>query len=121
MRRTRATARLNLGTKTDTLFSEPMLDKVLQPDKSAGTDEQNLFGVHLNHFLLRVFAPAARRYTRDGAFQNLEQCLLHTLTGDIAGNRRILGFAGDFINLVNIDDASLCAGDIPICRLQQLE
>ncbi len=68
-----------------------------------------------------VLASALRRNVGDGALKNLEERLLYAFSGDIAGNGGVLVFASDFVNLVNIDDALLRAGDVAICGLQQLE
>src|SRR5208282_1719517 len=57
----------------------------------------------------------------DRALYDLEQRLLHALAGNIAGDRQIVGFAGDLIDLVDVDDAALGARNVVVGRLQQLE
>jgi hypothetical protein len=42
-------------------------------------------------------------------------------TGDIAGDRRILGLAGDLVDLVDVDDAALGALHVVVGGLQQAE
>jgi hypothetical protein len=55
------------------------------------------------------------------AFQDLQQRLLHTLAGDVAGDRRVFALAGDLVDLVDIDDAGLGALHVVVGRLNQLE
>src|SRR5262249_54234634 len=46
------------------------------PIKGPATHEQDVGGVDLQEFLLRMLASALRRHRRDGAFHDLEQGLL---------------------------------------------
>ena len=66
-----------------------------------------------------VFAPALRRNAGDGSFQDLKQRLLHAFPAHIAGNGRVLALAGNFVDLINIDDTALCQLDIIIRALDQ--
>src|SRR4249920_865786 len=68
-----------------------------------------------------MLAPALRRHRRDGAFDDLEQRLLYAFARDVTGDRGVVGFAADLVDLVDIDDPALGALDIVIGRLQQLE
>ena len=68
-----------------------------------------------------MFTTALRRYAGHSTFHDFQQSLLHPFTGHIAGDRRIVRLAGDFINLVNIDDAALRPLDIIFTGLQQLQ
>ena len=68
-----------------------------------------------------MLAPTLRRHRGNRAFHDLQQRLLHALAGHIARDGRIVGLAGNFIDLVDIDDAALRPLDIVICGLQQLE
>src|SRR3712207_7488145 len=43
--------------------------------------------------LVRVLAPALRRYARNRAFEDLQQGLLHALTGDVPGYGRVIRLA----------------------------
>src|SRR6516165_4499674 len=94
---------------------------LLQAGEGAATHEQDVGGVDLQEFLLRMLASALRRHRRDGAFHDLEQRLLHALARDVAGDRGIVGLAADLVDLVDIDDPALGTLDIVISRLQQLE
>ncbi len=68
-----------------------------------------------------MLAPALRRHRGNGAFHDFQQGLLHTLARYIPGNRGIVRFAADLVDLINIDDAALRPLDIVVRRLQQLE
>ena len=68
-----------------------------------------------------MFSAAFGRNAGYGAFQDLQQRLLHAFTRHIAGDRGIVRFSRDLIDLVDIDDAALCVFDIVIRRLQQLQ
>ena len=68
---------------------------------------------------MRVLAPALGRHICNSALQNFQKCLLHALTADVAGNRSVFRFAGDLIDLIDIDDTPLGRLYVKICRLQQ--
>src|SRR5262249_21389521 len=94
---------------------------LLEPIEGAAAYEQDVGGVDLQEFLLRMLASALRRHRRDGTFHDLEQGLLHALARDVAGDRRVVGLAADLVDLVDIDDAALGALYVIVGRLQQLE
>ena len=96
-------------------------DDLVQTGKSAAADEQDIGGVDLQEFLLRMLAAALGRNAGDGAFHDLEQGLLHALARHVAGDRGIVGLAADLVDFVDIDDAALGPLDIVVGRLQQLE
>jgi hypothetical protein len=68
-----------------------------------------------------MLAAALRRHARDRALYDLEECLLYALARYVASDREIVGFAGNLVDLVDIDDPALRALDIVVGRLQQLE
>ena len=70
---------------------------------------------------MRVFAATLGWDIGHRAFEDLEQGLLHAFTADIARDRRIVGFPGDLVDFVDVDDAALGAFDIKIGILDQLE
>src|SRR3989475_139556 len=47
------------------------------------------------------------------------QRLLHAFAGDVASDARVLGLAGDLVDLVDVDDPALGLGDVEIGGLQQ--
>ena len=68
-----------------------------------------------------MLSSALRWNVGDGAFQNLQQRLLNAFTGNVAGDRWVLVLTADLVDLVDVDDASLGAADVPVRGLQQLE
>src|SRR5262249_59322989 len=62
--------------------------------------------VDLDQLLLRAIARAVGRDGREFSFEDLEERLLHTLAGDVARHRGTAAFAGDFVDLVDADDAT---------------
>ena len=82
-------------------------DILVQTIERTAADEEDVGGVDLDELLLGVLAAALRGDIADGAFQDLQQSLLHTLTAHVAGDGGILTLAGDLVDLINIDDADL--------------
>ena len=70
---------------------------------------------------MRVFAPAFRGHVGDGALQNLEQGLLYTLTRHVPGDGAAFTLAGDFVDLVDVDDAPLSLRHVHVCLLQEAQ
>ncbi len=68
-----------------------------------------------------MFAPALRRHIGHRPFQNLQQRLLYALTGDIAGNRRVLVLAANLIDLVDVNNSLLALLHVSVGGLQQLQ
>ena len=64
---------------------------------------------------------ALRGHGCHGAFEDLQQRLLHALAGDVAGDRWVLRLAGDLVDLIDVDDPALCLREIEVRGLQQLE
>ena len=111
----------HVGAEADALVAGAALDDLLDPGERTTADEQDVRGVDLDELLVRVLAPALRRHRRGGALQDLEQRLLHALTRDVARDRRVLGLAGDLVDLVDVDDPGLGLLDVVVGRLDQLE
>src|SRR5258708_19737574 len=101
--------------------SGALLDNFSEGKKGAGGDKENVGGIERRKLLVGVLAAGLGRHVGDGAFQNLEQRLLDTFTGDIAGDRRVFVFLGDFVDLVDIDDALLGFLHVAIGGLQELQ
>src|SRR5690348_1884573 len=110
----------DLGPEADAGGLGTLLDDLLQPRERATDDEQDVARVHLQEFLLGMLAPALRRHRGNGAFDQLQQRLLHAFAGDVAGNGRVLALARDLVYLVNVDDAGLRLLDVVVALLQQL-
>src|SRR5207244_8832738 len=71
--------RQDLGAKADRGRSPARGDDLLEPIEGASAHEQNVGGVDLQEFLLRMLASALRRHRGDRAFHDLEQGLLHAV------------------------------------------
>ncbi len=108
-----------LTVESDHPFAHAALDDVIQPHKGATANEQDVFRIDRNGFLLRMLAPALRRHVGNSTFENLEQPLLHALARYIARDGHVFGAAGDFVNFVNIDDAHFRTRNIAIRRADQ--
>ena len=67
-----------------------------------------------------MLSAALRRDAGHGAFNELEQCLLHALAGDIACDARVVALARDLVDLVDVDNAALRPLDVVVAVLQQL-
>src|SRR6185369_9544045 len=111
----------NLGGETDRGRTSARGDDLLQAREGAAADEQDVGGVDLQKFLLRMLAAALRRHGRDRAFHDLQERLLHALARDVPRDRGIVGFARDLVDFVDIDDAALGALDVVVGRLQKLQ
>ncbi len=112
---------LGVAAEADGLAADAAGDDVVQADEGAAADEQDVRGVHLDVLLLGVLAAALRRDVADGAFEHLEQGLLHALAGDVAGDADVLAGLGDLVDLVDVDDAALGRLDVEVGGVQQLE
>src|SRR5208337_2745062 len=110
-----------VGVKTQRMLANAAFDDLLQPDEGPTAYKQDIRRVHRGKFLVRVLAATLRRHVGNGAFENLEQGLLHALAADIAGDGGILVLLGDLVDFVDIDDALLGLLHIAIGGLQELQ
>ena len=92
-----------------------------EPNKSAAADEENLLGVDLDVFLVRMLAAALRRNVARRALEDLQQRLLHAFAGDIARDGDVVCLAPDLVDFVDVNDADLGALHVVIGILQQAE
>ena len=111
----------DVGAEADALAADAALDDLLEPGEGAAADEEDVGGVDLDELLVGVLAAPLGRHRRGGALQDLQQRLLHALAGDVAGDRRVLGLAGDLVDLVDVDDAGLGLLDVVVGGLDELE
>src|SRR5690606_3218424 len=81
--------------------------------------KQNIAGINLQKLLLRMLTATLRRYRSDGAFDQLQQRLLHALTRYVAGNGRVIRLARNLVNFVDVNNATLGFFHIVIALLQQ--
>ena len=59
-----------------------------------------------------MFSAALGRNIGDGAFQHLQQGLLHAFAGNIARDRGVFVLSADLVDFIYIDDAGLGSFDI---------
>ncbi len=96
------------------------MNNLLQAVESPATDKENVGSVDLHKLLVRVLAPPLGWNAGYRPFKNFQQRLLNPFSGDITGNGGIVSLAGDFINLIYIDDPLLGLFDIVIGSLDKL-
>src|SRR5262249_9948684 len=109
------------GAEADRGALPALGDDLLKPREGAAADEEDVRRVDLQELLLRVLAAALRRHRGDGALHDLEERLLHPLARDVTGDRRVVGFARDLVDLVDVDNAALRPLDVVVGRLQKLQ
>ncbi len=109
----------NFAAKTNGLVAFTLFDDFVKPFKSTAADKEDVFGVDLNKFLIRVFAPALRGNVGDRTFQNFQQCLLHTLARNVPCDGAVFALAGNLVDLIDINNTALRQGDVIIRRLNQ--
>src|SRR3989440_254659 len=112
---------LDFGAEAHTRSPNSGLDVLVQSDKRPTTNEQHVRRIDLDELLVRVLPAALWRHVGDGALEDLEQRLLHAFTGYVARDRGVLGLAGDFIDLVDVDDSAFRALDVVVRRLEQTQ
>ena len=112
---------LDVRAEAEHLLADAVLDDLLDAVKGAAADEEDVGGVDLDELLVGVLAAALRRDGGHGPLQDLEQCLLHALARDVAGDGRVLALAGDLVDLVDVDDALFRALDVVVGVLDELE
>src|SRR5699024_7570560 len=74
-----------------------------------------------DELLVRMLTPTLWRDGGNGAFQDLQQCLLYTFTGDITRYGWIIRLARNLIYLIDVDNAAACSVHIEVRCLQQFE
>src|SRR5881394_4080814 len=105
--------------KADLATAGAGLDDLLESVERPAADEENVLGIDLDVFLLRVLAAALGRHARHRAFEDLEQRLLDAFARHVARDARVLRLAGDLVDLVDVDDAALGFGHVEVRGLQQ--
>src|SRR5437016_2204107 len=103
------------------LLIQPLLNDRFKPDKSPAADEQNIASVHLDELLVGMLPSALGGHISHRSFDELEQRLLNSFSGYVAGDGRAIALAADLVDLVNIDYAPFCPFDVVVGSLQQLE
>ena len=107
------------GVEADGALAEAFSDDFVEVDEGAPDDEEDVTGIDVDVLLVGVFAASLRRDVGDGAFDDLEEGLLDALTGDVAGDGDVAGGFADLVDLVDVDDARLSAGDVVVGGLDE--
>ena len=107
--------------KTDGFLVQTLLNDLVQPVKSPAADEQDVFGVDLQKLLMGMLASTLGRHIGHSALQDFQQRLLYALAGHVTGDGGVLALAGDLVDLVHINDASLGQLNIIVCSLHQTQ
>ena len=68
-----------------------------------------------------MLAAAGGRNACHRALKDLKQRLLNALARNVAGDGEVLGLAGDLVDLVHVDNANLCALNVAIGGVDELE
>ena len=111
-----------LGTETDATGTHAGCNAVVNIVEGTSHDEENVRGINLNVRVRRVLAAALRGYGRHGALDNLQQRLLHALTGHVTGDGEVLAtLAGNLVDFVNVDDAALSLGNIAVSGVNEAQ
>ena len=71
-----------IAAEADGLAADAASDDVVESDEGAAADEQDVRGIDLDVLLFGVLAAALRRHVADGAFEHLQQRLLHAFAAD---------------------------------------
>ena len=82
-------------------------------------DEKDVACVHGDHALLRMLPSTLRRDVHDRSFEQFQESLLHTLATHVTRDGRVVALAGDLIDLIDENNASLSGLNVIIGRLQQ--
>ncbi len=102
-------------------MADAFLDNLVEPDERTAADKQNLLGVDLNVFLVRMFAAALRRDVASAAFKDFQERLLDAFAGNVSRDAYVVRFAANLVDLIDIDDADFRALYVIICILEQAQ
>src|SRR5438132_8473120 len=114
-------ALLRVAAETDGLAADATSNDVVQSDKGAAANEENISGVDLTGLLLGVIASALGWNVAHRPFQHFKKRLLDTFAADVAGDADVLTGLGDLIDFVDIDDAALSGFDVKIGGVKQFQ
>jgi hypothetical protein len=65
-----------------------------------------------------MLSATLRRDVRDGAFEHLQQGLLHAFAADVAGDGDVVARLADLVDFVDVDDSALSRFKIVVGVLQ---
>ena len=110
---------MDIRAKAYGISGHPSFNNPFHTIKCPAADKQDIGGINVNHFLIRMLSSPLRWNIGYGSFQNLKQCLLYPFTGYIAGNGWIFRLSGNLVYFINVDNTALCLFNIVICRLNK--
>ena len=109
------------AAESDRLAADALLDHVVEADERPADDEEDVGRIELDVLLLGMLTAPLRRHVAHGAFQNLQERLLHAFAGDIARDAHVVARLGDLVDFVDVDDAALGRFDVEVGGVQELE
>ena len=112
---------LDIGAEAHDAFGETAVNDFIEAGEGTAADEEDVAGVDLDHFLIRMLASALRRHVRHGAFQDFQEGLLNAFAGDVAGDGDVLGLLGDLVDFIDVDDTALGFLDVVVRGLDEAE
>src|SRR3546814_18152489 len=104
--------RIDAGAEADRLVFHAGCNDTLEPGEGAAADEENILGVNLDEFLLRIFEAALRCDIRNRSFDEFQKRLLNAFAGNIASDRGAVAIQRDLIDLDDRDGALLRSFDV---------
>src|SRR5439155_13949313 len=112
---------LLLAAEAEAVLADAAGDDIFQSDERSAANEKNVRRVDLDVLLLGMLAAALRRDVTDGAFEHLEQGLLHALAGHVARDADVLAGLGDLVHFVDVDDAALGRLDVEVGGVEEFQ
>jgi len=110
---------LDLGTKAHGGFGDSSCDDLVEAFECAAADEEDVLRVDVDQLLLRVLAAAFRGHADYRAFEDLEQGLLDAFARYIPCDGDVGRFAGDLVDLVDVDDATFGTVEVEVGCVQE--
>ena len=107
------------STITHRLHIEPFGNVFFNSIKSATCDKQDVLCIDFDKLLIGVFSTAFWGYIDNRSLEKFQQCLLNTFARNITGNRWIIAFTSNFIDLINKHNAFFRLALVIIGRLQK--
>ena len=95
-------------------------DDFLKPDERTPADEEDVGRVESFGFVMRVVTTASKRNVDCAALDHLENGLLDTLATNIPSGADVLRFGSQFVEFVDVDDASLGCLNVIVCGSDQI-
>src|SRR5829696_3574028 len=112
---------LDRRAEAHALVAHPPLDDLVEVGERPAAHEQHVGRVDGQELLVGMLAAALRRHGGRGPLEDLQQRLLDPLARHVARDRRVVGLAGDLVDLVDVDDPRLGLLDVVVGRLDELE